>query len=975
MEQNNFDLAKQKVSIIDVATHILGEPARSSGSEVYWYSQTHDENTASLGADAKKGIITDFSDEDFGKGLDICSFVVQLNNHPNSSKKGFIADKEINNYEALEWINNEFNLDLDLSFKSSPIPTQTLNSTSVKHYSLEATDSIIDEYADGIYAMFDTKEFTEKPTQNDTRNIKNRIGGGNLKPSLYTLKSLKESILQGKTCIPTAIKSKKEWIDGESFCQIFMVDIDNVLDDGKTRTKLTTADSRHVSVDEIIKYCESISLVPTFIYYTFSHSEEQHKFRLVYVLYKPTQIQEEVEGVYEYLKEVFKDFNMDTAPTNLATAFYGGKSIAYESDTLYNIKETEEVGQALSPSETVETTEMQQLANTCNNHLNYTKYRVWGGKLWHIVNENKATPISNFIVLARNKITYTNGVDNVVKYQLECHLLDNPTLELPLITVDLDAYSNMKFLDGSVWEKHAIISAGRTNADKLKEAMKIISRDTMQEYTVFANTGFERIDGKLCYLYHGGVIGDVQNVSVDLADEGLERYCFTDKKFDVKQALQRSLSFLNLADLKITLPILSLIYLAPLTTILSKNGILADVIIFVQGMSQVGKSTLVGLGLCHYGNFNRNTFPCTFRDTLNSIEKTAYILKDTINVIDDFNPETMGNSKLGTMEKVYGMYGDRAGRKRLTKDAGTKRAYTARGLCIVTGEMIPEVAQSRIARSMIVTIKQNSIDSKKLFELKDHAEELSYSMMKFIRWVIDNETKVIEYAKSTFKEMTTTKKASVYGRTNEAVSVLWIGFTLFTQFLSDYQVIDIAYKNKLDSEASAVLNELAQSQTQYVADLKPTDIFYDTFEELKNINAIRIINLQVPTSGDYYDKNIVGYYDPTKKVYFLYPDAVYNAVEKHYSNNSNKKFPVNAKTLWRYMAEEGLLDRGKSYEEQNRYTIPKIINGKKGQFIPLKERTNIFDGDVEVIGRPLPNNNSKPDTSQQSDTFNRRGMF
>ena len=75
------------------------------------------------------------------------------------------------------------------------------------------------------------------------------------------------------------------------------------------------------------------------------------------------------------------------------------------------------------------------------------------------------------------------------------------------------------------------------------------------------------------------------------------------------------------------------------------------------------------------------------------------------------------------------------------------------------------------------------------------------------------------------------------------------------------------------------------------------------------------------------------------------------------------------------MAEEGLLDRGKSYEEQNRYTIPKIINGKKGQFIPLKERTNIFDGDVEVIGRPLPNNNSKPDTSQQSDTFNRRGMF
>ena len=223
--------------------------------------------------------------------------------------------------------------------------------------------------------------------------------------------------------------------------------------------------------------------------------------------------------------------------------------------------------------------------------------------------------------------------------------------------------------------------------------------------------------------------------------------------------------------------------------------------------------------------------------------------------------------------------------------------------------------------------------------------------------------------------MTTTKRTSVYGRTNEAVSVLWIGFTLFTQFLNDYQVIDIDYKNKLDSEASAVLNELAQSQTQYVADLKPTDIFYDTFEELKNINAIRIINLQVPTSGDYYDKNIVGYYDPTKKVYFLYPDAVYNAVEKHYSNNSNKKFPVNAKTLWRYMAEEGLLDRGKSYEEQNRYTIPKIINGKSGKFLPLKEREKSFDENVEVLGRPLQNNATTPDTTSKTNTVERKPIF
>ena len=75
--------------------------------------------------------------------------------------------------------------------------------------------------------------------------FKYRIGA-NLEPASYNLKSVKESIISGKTCIPAGIKSKNDWVDGESFYQIFMVDIDNVVVEGRTRTKLTTADSRHI---------------------------------------------------------------------------------------------------------------------------------------------------------------------------------------------------------------------------------------------------------------------------------------------------------------------------------------------------------------------------------------------------------------------------------------------------------------------------------------------------------------------------------------------------------------------------------------------------------------------------------------------------------------------------------------------------------------------------------------------------------
>lgn len=474
----------------------------------------------------------------------------------------------------------------------------------------------------------------------------------------------------------------------------------------------------------------------------------------------------------------------------------------------------------------------------------------------------------------------------------------------------------------------------------------------------------------------GGIIGNAENVSVDLSNEDLERYCFTDKDFEVQQALQRSLSFLDVADYKITIPILATIYLSPLTTILKNNDIQPNFIIFIQGKSGTRKSSLSAVALSHFGDFSSDTFPTTFRDSYNSIEKTAHSLKDTVNVIDDYNPAIDGAKKLSTMDNILGAYGDRVGRKRLNKDITTKKAYIPRGLCIATGEMIPEVAQSRIARALIVTVKQDSINLTKLAELQENKEELAYCMMHYIKWIIDNETKVIEYAKIKFKELRANQKAGVHGRTIEISSVLQIGFTLFTQFLNDYQVIDIDYKNKLDAETSIVLDALENSQTQYVTDLKPTDLFYDTFEELLNINKIFVVNSQTPQPNCGYDgSKFVGYYEPTKKVYYLYPDAVYNAVVNHYSNNSSKKFPVNARTLWRYMAEEGLLDRGKSYEEQNRYTIPKIINGKSGKFLPLKERIKSFDEDIEVIGRPLQNNNSAPDTTAKPNVINRRGMF
>ena len=235
MEENIFQRVKKMISITDVVEKVLGEPDRTTGNEVYWYSQTHDEKTSSLGADVEKQIITDFSDTDFAEGSDMFRFLVQLNNYATSSKKGFIEEREINDYDALKWIVKEFNLDIDIT----TISTNSIqkHTKTITHYTLKQSDKVSNDLTDDIYAMFDTKEFTIKPKDNDVKGIKYRIKN-NLEPTSYTLKMLKEDIIKGKTCIPAAISSKKDWTDNEDFYQVFMIDIDNVQVDGRISTLL-----------------------------------------------------------------------------------------------------------------------------------------------------------------------------------------------------------------------------------------------------------------------------------------------------------------------------------------------------------------------------------------------------------------------------------------------------------------------------------------------------------------------------------------------------------------------------------------------------------------------------------------------------------------------------------------------------------------------------------------------------------------
>lgn len=227
-------------------------------------------------------------------------------------------------------------------------------------------------------------------------------------------------------------------------------------------------------------------------------------------------------------------------------------------------------------------------------------------------------------------------------------------------------------------------------------AIQNLSKDIDKE-TIYEHTGFRKVNGQLVYLHQGGAIGTNKDVKVDLSVISLERYKFTDKKYDLNKSIKTSLSILDLAKKEITIPLLALTYLSPLRSLFLEENIPLGFVTWLVGESGSKKSSLSSIIVSHFGDFERDTLPGGFKDTVNSIEKKAFTLKDTLFAIDDYYPSQTvqeGKKMDAVAESLFGLYGDRQARSRMKQDGQTvKMGFSARGMCIVTGESFPNMAE------------------------------------------------------------------------------------------------------------------------------------------------------------------------------------------------------------------------------------------------------------------------------------------
>ena len=440
------------------------------------------------------------------------------------------------------------------------------------------------------------------------------------------------------------------------------------------------------------------------------------------------------------------------------------------------------------------------------------------------------------------------------------------------------------------------------------------------ETTIFTHIGWRKINGSWIYLHAGGAIGPgSEAVEVEINDR-LKQYSLPTETGDIKEALKASLSLLEIGPKKIMYPLLASIYLAPLCEPLRQAGIEPSLLSYIWGPSGTKKSTLIALLLCHFGSFDPKGLPASFRDTANSIEKLAFLAKDTLLPVDDLYParEPKERSKQeGVLEHLSRGQGDRTARGRMKADTNLREGLPPRGLAICSGETMP-LSGSSLARTFIHKLQKGSIDLKKLTQAQGQQDLLSCAMRKYLEYLAPQMGDLPGQLKEAFIQLRgeALKEATIktrHSRLDEAISHLHLGLNAFIGLAMSQGVLSQEEGEKILQEAWEIFNQLADEQALQEQAGEPSKKIAEASLELEAQGRIYWADME-DTPGFLDHKVKVGWKDEDRGIFYTNLGTLFKEVNQHL-RGQGEYLSLSKADFISYLNQKGLLvekDKGKN---------------------------------------------------------------
>lgn len=520
----------------------------------------------------------------------------------------------------------------------------------------------------------------------------------------------------------------------------------------------------------------------------------------------------------------------------------------------------------------------------------------------------------NFDARITEEITEDNGIEIMHSYSVSGR---SSGYTLPKIDIPAKDFTSLNWLHK--WGSSVIIEPGQTNKDVTRHAIQVRSKDVIKT-TCYIHTGWREINGKWCYLTAGGAIG-AEDVKVKPGKE-LERYSLPTIPLNEEGAIKTSLSFLDIGNRGVTIPLWSFLYLSVLTSLLEPQPNFSG---YISGDTGTFKTTLAVSLLSHFGNFDA-THLSNLSDTANALEKRAFTLKDALMAIDDYHPATSkkdGQQMETTIQKIIRSASNRTGRHRLNSDSTEKGAYSPRGGILFTGEENPQL-QSTLARLMSMEIKKGDIDRSKLTTLQAQAHLLPHAMSSYILWLKENINEIIEtFPKRFIQFRDKAFREDSHRKLPDQVAFLQFSLEMILSWMTIKKVVSEVEASTLSKEGWDIFIKLADKQSKRIEGEDPINRFKEILRVLIAQSRVRIEEKDDSLIGKvigHKDGELIGYYD--ELFVYLIPPALWHEIQT-YSIAEGTCFPFSKNTFFRMLATRGLIVTA---SDQN--TFPEWIRGK-----------------------------------------------
>ena len=528
---------------------------------------------------------------------------------------------------------------------------------------------------------------------------------------------------------------------------------------------------------------------------------------------------------------------------------------------------------------------------------------------------NETKPLCDFVVLPRMELIRDDGVTTSLNFVLDGW--NQSGKKLGRVTIQANDMDGMNWVTGK-WGMDACVAPGSTTKAKIAWAIKKVGQLTAKRVTEYNHTGWRRIGGKWCYLYHGGAVG-MDGITVDMGD-ALRAYRLDGggaEGFDsipFPEAARISLQVQEIMKEEIGIALLGTCYLAPLREFMIQTDIAPAYVLFLYGESGTHKSTAASLAMSHFGNFHAKNAPASFNDTGNQIRTKAFLVKDMPILVDDFHPTGSVQEKrqmAATAQALSRAFGDGADRGRLNADSTIKASKPPRSVGIITGEDLPAIGASGLARFFIVDIDKEDIPvGEKMTDMQEKARRgyLQRAMRGYILWLLKQADGMPQRLHDMFlqyREEIRKKSAGQHDRAPEAVACILIGYGMMLNYFRDLGLFDTEEAMRMLTHAMDTLMKTSKKQTRDMESEKPTRIFLDNLAELLNSKQVALIDLtqehvkELPPNV-----RMIGYMDAS--YYYLLPGVAFGAVQKM-CREQGQEFPVSLKALYKHLRTDGVL--------------------------------------------------------------------